>query len=122
MAAAERGHTELALAQKYVVQQMQEARVQAMALIEESRKQAAFMLEEAQKQITLLKEQNLIDCQREWARTRLIVQSELKSEYHALLRAGSEKILGRILSEADQTMLMALDPNAEDPELQKDSA
>ena len=51
LAAAERGHKELEIAQKYAIQHIHEARSKAVASIEKAKKDAADIIEEAKNNV-----------------------------------------------------------------------
>lgn len=108
LAAAERGHTELATAQKYAVQHIHESKQQAIDIIDQAKKQALLLIEDARKQALIEREQSRVLTQAALEQERLMMQQNLKTEFARLLRSSTEKLLSRVLTEHDQKTLLEM--------------
>lgn len=106
--AAERGHNELALAQKNATKHIREARERAMYLVEQANKQAAFIIESAKQSAGQEREQIITSGEMEIAQQRIVAKEQLQKEVAELVIATTEKLLGRIITEADHKMLLDL--------------
>lgn len=104
--AAEHGHTELALAKKIVVKEIREARTKALEIVDKAHKQATFVLEAARAEALQEREQILVSGHLEIEQQRQLASEELRVEavHHAVLLA--EKLLGRVVTDADQQNLL----------------
>lgn len=100
--AAEHGHTELALAKKMAVKEIREARAQAASIVDSAHKQATFILEAAHKEALEEREQILVSGHLEIEQQSRLLKDQLRFEsvQYAVLMA--EKLLGRVINEADQ--------------------
>jgi len=106
LAAAERGHKELEIAQKYAIQHIHEARGKAVDLIEQAKKQAALIIDTAKAEANREREQILSLGYEEVRQERRKAEEQLKREIVGLAIAGTQKLLGRIITEADQRALL----------------
>lgn len=106
LAAAERGHKELEISQKYAIQHIHEARSKAVEAIEQAKKQAAEIVEEAKQ--TAIRERELIlkNGHEEIAREKRQAREALQTEVAGLAIATAEKLLGHVISEKDQKALL----------------
>ena len=100
--AAEHGHTELALAKKMVVKEIREARAKAADIVDHAHKQATLILEAARKEAVQEREQIVASGHLEIEQQSRLVRDQLRSDsvQYAVLMA--EKLLGRVMNEADQ--------------------
>lgn len=106
IAAGERGHHELQLAQKKIVEQLRDAKEQANEIVEKAHKRAAQIIEEAKIQakdegkriITLAKSE--IDHQ------LLQARQSLQQEVVDIAIKGAEKIIGSEIKIHDQKRLL----------------
>lgn len=103
--AAERGHKELEIAQKYAKDHIHEAKVKALEMLEQAKKQAALMVEEAKKEASKEQKQIIAMGQREVEREWQSARDKLKTEIIELAVEGSEKILGRVITDSDRDRL-----------------
>lgn len=108
LAAAERGHTELAIAQKYALEHIHESKQQAIEIIDRAKKQALHLIEEARKQALIERDQSRLLAQAVLEQERLMIQQNLKTEFARLLGASAEKLLTRVLTESDQKTLLEM--------------
>ena len=106
LAAAERGHKELEIAQKFAIQTIHEARAKASDVIEQAKKQAVLIMEQAR--IEAVKERELIVSlgHEEVEKERQVAREQLQNEVVSLAIASAEKLLGRVMTEADQKTLL----------------
>jgi F-type H+-transporting ATPase subunit b len=104
--AAERGHKELEVSQKYALQHIHEARSHALEIIEEAKKEALMILEQAKKQALSVQQESVLAGKREIAQARLSVQDDLEKELFNLVVGSTEKVIGRLLDQADQKILL----------------
>lgn len=100
--AAERGHKELEIAQKYAIQHIHEARSKAVEAIEQAKKQAAFIIEQARQEANLEREQILTLGQAEVKQQQRVAREELKNEVASLVVLSAEKLLSRTITETDK--------------------
>ena len=106
LAAAERGHKELEIAQKYAIQHIHEARAKASETIEQAKKQAAFIVEQAKIEAAKEREQIVSLGHEEVEKERRVAKEQLQSEIVSLAVTSAEKLLGRIITETDQKALL----------------
>ena len=106
LAAAERGHKELEVSQKYAIQHIHEARSHAVDIIEEAKKEALVLLEQAKKRAIEVQQESVLAGKREIAQARLSVQDDLEKELFNLVVGSTEKVIGRLLQPADQKILL----------------
>lgn len=106
--AAERGHKELEVAQKYAVNHIRETHEKAKQMLAEANKQANSIVEEA-KQAALLEKQNIITSGRaEIEKETTEARQKLQGEVVNLVVRTTEKLLQRSLTDADQKALLEL--------------
>lgn len=108
LSAAERGHHELEIAQKYAVQQIREAREKATETVELARKQALTIVEEAKAEALVEKEKIMAAGNAEVEQKQLEAREQLKGEVIQLAIQTAEKMLKRNLNEKDQQNLLDL--------------
>ena len=108
LAAAERGHKELEISQKYAIQHIHEARSQALHTIEQAKKLAAGILEQAKAEATSEKEKIIAEGFSEVQQERRLAREQLQQEIVQLTVASTEKLLGRVLNDRDQKTLLEL--------------
>lgn len=106
--AAERGHNELEVAQKYAIQHIHEARSQAAHLVDQAHKQANLILEEAKATAQQERERIIHSGQIEIEQARQATRTKLQEEVGALVVSMTEKLLKRALNHSDQTALLEL--------------
>lgn len=106
LAAAERGRKELEVSQKYALQHIHETRSKALEIIEEAKKEALTILEQAKKEAMHAQQQSVLAGKREIARERLKVTDALEKELLQLVIGSTEKVIGRILHQEDQKILL----------------
>lgn len=99
LAAAERGHKELELAQYRAVQDLREAKLQAAEIIDKAQKRAAHLLDEA-KQAAQTESARLIQMAQEQIMQEMnLAKATLRKQTSKLAIAGAEKILEREVDE-----------------------
>lgn len=106
LAAAERGHHELEIAQKYAIQHIHEARSKANEAIEHARRQAAQMIDAAKAEANHEREKMVALGHEEIAQALQHAKAQIQTEMVDLAIASAEKLLGRVISEQDQKMLL----------------
>ncbi len=106
LAAAERGRKELEVSQKYALQHIHEARSHALEILIDAKKEALTIVEDAKKQAMALQAQSVLAGKREIARERLIVHDALEKELFDLVLGSTEKVIGRILDQKEQKILL----------------
>lgn len=106
LAAAERGHKELEISQKYAVQHIHEARSKAIETIEHAKKLAATIVEEAKAEALLEREKMVALGHEEIAQALHQAKTQIQTEMIELTIKSTEKLLGRVMSEDDQKMLL----------------
>jgi len=104
--AAERGHKELEIAQKYAIQHIHEARSKAVEAIEQAKKQAAHIIEQAKLEANREREQIIHLGHSEVEQQRLVAKEQLQQEVVTLAIASAEKLLGRVITEVDQKAML----------------
>ncbi len=103
--AAERGHKELDIAQKYAKDHIHEAKLKASDILEQAKKQADLILEQAK--LTAHQEGQKIlaaghrEVEREWQ----AAHERLQTEIIELAVEGTERILERAITAADREQL-----------------
>lgn len=113
LAAAERGHKELEISQKYAIQHIHEARNKAVETIEHAKKLAATIVEEAKAEAVCEREKIVALGHEEIAQALNQAKTQIQTEIVDLAIKSTEKLLGRVISETDQKML--LDAGMHDP-------
>jgi len=106
LAAAERGHKELEISQKYAIQHIHEARSKAMETLEHAKKQAALIIEQAKFDANEERAKILALGQEELEEEKLKARETLQSELIQLTIASTEKLLGRVINDHDQQILL----------------
>lgn len=106
LAAAERGHKELEISQKYAIQHIHEARSKAIEEIEKAKKYASTLIEEAKMEANREKEQIISSGYAEVEQQRRVVRDQLQKEIVDLAIASTEKLLGRTMTEIDHKALI----------------
>jgi len=106
LAAAERGHKELEISQKYAIQHIHEARSRAVEALEQAKKQAALIIEQAKAEANREREQIVALGHGEVDLERRKAREELQQELIDLTIASSEKLLGRVMTEKDHQELL----------------
>lgn len=106
LAAAERGHKELEEAQNYAKQHMQEARKKAIETVEQAKQQAILMIEEAKSQANIERDQIVALGHQEIESERRMAKEQLQNEIAELIMVGTQKLLGRVITEVDQRDLL----------------
>jgi F-type H+-transporting ATPase subunit b len=106
LAAAERGHHELEISQKYAIQHIHEARSKAIEAIEHGKKQAALIVEEARAEAIREREKIVTLGHEEIAQALNQAKAQIQKEMVDLAIKSAEKLLGRVISEQDQKMLL----------------
>lgn len=104
--AAERGHKELEISQKYAIQHIHEARSKANETIEHAKRQAAQIVETAKAEATLEREKIVALGHEEIAQALQQAKAQIQTEMVDLAIKSAEKLLGRVISESDQKMLL----------------
>lgn len=104
--AAERGHKELEISQKYAIQHIHEARSKANETIEHARKQAAQIVDEAKAEASREREKIVALGHEEIAQALKQAKTQIQTEMVDLAIKSAEKLLGRVISESDQKMLL----------------
>jgi F-type H+-transporting ATPase subunit b len=100
LAAAERGHHELALAQDKIKQQLRESKEKAAAIIESANKRADKLIEQARADAVVEKKKIVQQAQEEIAQEKHQALQDLKQRVAAIAVSGAEKIIGRQVDEA----------------------
>lgn len=106
LAAAERGHKELEISQKYAIEYIHEARGKAVETIEHAKKQAALIVEQAKAEASKEREQIVALGHEEVEQKRRKAKEELQNEVVTLAIASAEKLLGRVINEVDHKTLL----------------
>lgn len=106
LAAAERGHQEVEIAQKYAIQYIHETRAKAAEILENAKRQAAILIEEAKAQAIAERDQMLALGKAEIEQERRRVKEELQQEVVGLAIASAEKLLDQVMTESLQTALL----------------
>lgn len=106
--AAERGHKELELAQKYATERIHEAKTQALEIIEQAKKQADTIVREAKKQANVEKGQIVEAGHREVELEWALAHEKLQKEIIELTVNSTEKLLDRVMTEQDRKTLAKL--------------
>lgn len=112
LAAAERGHTELEVAQKYAIQHIHEARTKAVDLVEQAKKQAGLIMEEAKSEALQEREKIVVSGRAQVAQEQRKAQEKLQQEVADLVVKSVEKLLGRMVTETDQQRLFDIQADA----------
>ena len=100
LAAGERGHKELELAQGRSSEIMKEAKTKAREALEQAEKQAAAMVEDA-KQKAMAERKRIMDAaQVEAEQVKQQLKDDVKKEVAALVMVGVEKVLGQSITDA----------------------
>ena len=106
LAAAERGRRELELAQHRVIEDLKQAKADALDILDKANRRSAQLVDEAkmearaeaQKVTKLAQEQLVQDISR--------AKDELRKQIGVLAVAGAEKILNRVIDDKESQMLM----------------
>lgn len=106
LAAAERGHKELEISQKYAIQHIHEARSKALETIEHAKRQAGQIVDDAKAEATREREKIIALGHEEIAQALLHAKAQIQTEMVGLAIKGAEKLLGRAISESDQKILL----------------
>jgi len=106
LAASERGHKELEISQKYAIQHIHEARSKAVETIEHAKKLAATIVEEAKAEAVREREKIVALGHEEIAQALNQAKTQIQTEIVDLAIKSTEKLLGRVISESDQKMLL----------------
>jgi F-type H+-transporting ATPase subunit b len=106
LAAAERGHHQLEISQKNALQHMHEARSKAVETIEHAKKLAASIVEEAKTEAVREREKIVALGHEEIAQALQQAKTQIQMEMVELTIKSTEKLLGRVISENDQKMLL----------------
>lgn len=109
LAAAERGHRDLALAQEQAVKQIRESKAEGVKIVDDARKHAAKIIDDAKKDALAegdkVKQKIEADIEQMYARA----QETLRQSAARMAIFGAEKVLSRQLDEAaNQELLDAL--------------
>jgi F-type H+-transporting ATPase subunit b len=108
LAAAERGHKELEIAQKYAIHHIHEARSKAVEMIEQARKQSVLIVDQAKVDANKEREQIVSLGMKEIEQEKALAHEQLKAEIIGVAMAGAEKLLGYVINDVDQkTFLQA---------------
>lgn len=107
LAAAERGHKELEISQKYAIQHIHEARSKAVETIEHAKKLASTIVEEAKAEALREREKMVALGHEEIAQALHQAKTQIQTEIVDLTIKSTEKLLGRVMSEDDQKMLLS---------------
>ncbi len=106
LAAAERGHHELEIAQKYAIQHIHEARGKAVETIEHAKKIATAMIEDAKKDALREREKIITLGHEEITQALHQAKTQIQTEMVELTIKSAEKLLGRVISDSDQKRLL----------------
>ncbi len=106
LAAAERGHQEFEISQKYAIQHIHEARAKAVETIEHAKKLADMIIEEAKIEALREREKIVTLGHEEVAQALRRAKTQIQAEMIDLTIKSTEKLLGRVMSEHDQKMLL----------------
>jgi F-type H+-transporting ATPase subunit b len=106
LAAAERGHKELEISQKYAIQHIHEARSKAIETLEYAKKQAALIIEQAKFDANEERTKILALGQEALEEEKLKARETLQSELIQLTIVSTEKLLGRVINDHDQQVLL----------------
>ncbi len=106
LAAAERGHKELEISQKYAIQHIHEARVKAVETIEHAKKLADTIIEEAKAEALREREKMVALGHEEIKQALNQAKTHMQTEVINLAIQSAQKLLGRVISEQDQKMLL----------------
>lgn len=104
--AAERGHKELEVSQKFAIQTIHEARAKAVESIDQAKRQAANIIEKAKLEATHERERIIAEGHQEVQQERENVKAELQHEVVNLVIASAEKLIGRTITPEDQKHLL----------------
>ena len=104
--AAERGHKELEVSQKYAIQHIHEARAKAVESIEQAKKQAANIVEQAKLEANHEREKIIAQGHQDVQQERDRARMQLQQEVVTLAIASAEKLIGRALTAEDQKRLL----------------
>ncbi|HXH55530.1 MAG TPA: F0F1 ATP synthase subunit B [Gammaproteobacteria bacterium] len=106
LAAAERGHYQLEISKKNAIEHMQEARNKAIETIEHAKKLSATIIEEAKAEAIREREKIVALGHEEIAQALQQAKAHIQMEMVELTIKSTEKLLGRVISESDQKMLL----------------
>ena len=106
LAAAERGHKELEVSQKYAIQHIHEARSKALESIEQAKKQAALIIEQAKEEAARERAQIVALGQGQVEQERRQAKEALQAELIGITIASTEKLLNRVMTEKDREILL----------------
>lgn len=106
MAAAERGHRELELAQTRIKEQLHQAKLDANDIIEHANKRATQIVEDAKHQAQEEGKRLARLAQEQIAQEINSVKESLRKQYAGLAVAGAERILQREVDQAANTDLL----------------
>lgn len=104
--AAERGHKELEISQKYAIQHIHEARAKAIESIEQAKRQAAHIIEQAKLEAVHEREKIITQGMQEIEQASTHARLQLQREVVNLAIASAEKLIGRALTPEDQKNLL----------------
>ena len=108
LAAAERGHKELALAQADTLKQLRESRRQASEMVAHAQTQAEGLIEEAVREALRLRTTLVESGRQEVLQETARAQEALQKETAGIAIAIAEKILQRTLSDTDHQKFSTL--------------
>jgi len=106
LAAAERGHKELEIAQKYAIQHIHEARSKAVEAIELAKKQATLIVEQAKAEAARERAQIVALGEATVAQERRQAKDALQAELIGITIASTEKLLSRVMTDKDKEVLL----------------
>ncbi|KTD18708.1 H+-transporting ATP synthase chain b [Legionella lansingensis] len=106
LAAAERGHKELELAQHRVKDELKQAKAQASEIIEKANRRAAQLIEAAKEEAKLAAQQQAKIVQEQLQQEFNRARDNLRKEVAHLAVAGAQKILMREIDEKANSALL----------------
>lgn len=106
LAAAEKGHRELELAQLKVEEELRDAKAQAAKVIEQANQRASFIVDEAKTKAREEGDRLLVLAQSEIQQERNVARESLLKEVSTLAIAGAEKILGHQIDQQQSNRLV----------------
>lgn len=106
LAAAERGHHELELAQGRATEQLKEAKQQAQQIIEKAKHQAGVVIDEAKQKAKDEGLRLIESAKQEIDKEREQAKQALRQQLASLAIAGAERILAKQVDEASNAALL----------------
>ncbi len=106
LAAAERGHKELELAQESAVDRIRQTKEQAAIIIEQANRRGGQIIEEAKDKAVIEAKRVIAQAQSEIVRQMNQAKQDLRQQVATIAIAGAEKLIGRNIDRAANNELV----------------